>query len=67
MLRRLVDRLRPRRTGDQSADAPARQDHAQEREDRRRAQMSEEDRAWEAASQQRDRDNRARTQPPPAQ
>ena len=66
MLRRLVDRLRPRRNDDQPADA-AHRDHAQEREDRRVGQMSEEDRAWEAASQQRDRESRERNQPPPVQ
>ena len=67
MLRRLVDRLRPRRTDDQPADAPAPRDYAQEREDRHLAQMSEEDRAWGAASQQRDREIRERNQPPPVE
>ena len=65
MLRRFVNRLRRPRRDDQPADAPASRDYAQEREDRHLAQMSEEDRAWEAASQQRDRDNRERNQPPP--
>ena len=66
MLRRLVDRLR-RRTDDRPADAPVDRDYVQEREDRRQGQMSDEDRAWGAASQQRDRDNRERNQPPPGQ
>ena len=67
MLRRLVDRLRPRRADDRPAEAPAPRDYAQERDDRRQAQMSEEDRAWGAASQQRDREKRERDQPPPAE
>ena len=62
MLRRLVDRLRRRRNDDWPADAPAQRDYAQEREDHRLAQLSEEDKAWAAASQQRDRENRAREQ-----
>ena len=66
MLRRLVDRFRGRRPDDQPADAPAR-DYAQERDDRRQAGMSDEDKAWAAASQQRDRESRERDQPPPAQ
>ena len=66
MLRRLVDRLRRRRPDDRLADAPAPRDYAQERDDYRRAQMSEEDAAWGAASQQRDRERRERDQAPPA-
>ena len=65
MLRRFLDRLRRPRPDDRSADAPVDRDYAQEREDRRQAQLSEEDRAWGAASQQRDRENRERGQPPP--
>lgn len=64
MLRRLMDRFR-RRTDDQPTAAPADRDYVQEREDRRLAQMSEEDQAWGAASLQRDREARARNQPPP--
>ncbi len=65
MLRSLVDRLRGRSQDDQSAAAPADRDYAQEREDHRRTQMSEEDQAWGAASRQRDRDKREQGQPPP--
>ena len=64
MLRRLVDRLR-RRQDDEPAGAPAPRDYAQEREDYRDAQMSDEDKAWGAASQQRDRDRRERDESPP--
>ena len=66
MLRRLVDRLR-RRPADRPAGAPAPRDYAQERDDYRDAQMSEEDAAWGAASQQRDRERREGDQPPLAQ
>jgi len=66
MLRRLMDQIR-RRPAEPPADAPAHRDYAQEREDRRDAQMSDEDRAWGEASQQRDRENRERSQPPPVQ
>ena len=67
MLRRLMDRLRPRRTDDRPADASAPRDYAQEREDHRLGQMSEEDRAWGAASQQRNREKQEQNQPPPDQ
>ena len=67
VLRRLLDRLRRRPDDDRPAAAPADRDYAQEREERRLAQMSEEDRAWGAASQQRDRDTRERDQPPPVE
>ena len=40
--------------------APTRRDYATEREDVRLAHMSEEDRTWQAASLQRDRDKRER-------
>ena len=63
MLRRLVDRLR-RRPDARPAEASAHRDHAQERDDYRNARMSDEDKAWGAASQQRDRDRRERDQPP---
>ncbi len=47
MLRRLMDRLRRRgEEDDQPASAPAQRDYVQEREDHRRAQLSEEDQAW---------------------
>jgi hypothetical protein len=68
MLRRLIDRLRRRSPDDRPVEAPARRDYAQEREDRRHAQMSDEDRAWGEASRQRDREMREareRDQPPP--
>ncbi len=37
-------------------------DYARDREDNRLAHMSEEDRAWETASLQRDRETRGRSQ-----
>ena len=55
-----------RRGESQQAAAPAPRDYAQERADDRRAGLSEEDRAWEAASQRRARENQERDQPPPA-
>jgi hypothetical protein len=65
MLRRFMDRFR-RPTVDQPTPAPAERDYRQEREDLSRAQMSEEDQAWGAASRQRDLEKRARDQAPPA-
>jgi hypothetical protein len=62
MLRRLIDRFR--RRPDTPAAAPTPLDHAQERENRRQGGMSDEDRAWEAASQDRDRQRREQTQAP---
>jgi hypothetical protein len=64
VLGRFLDRFR-RRKVDQPASPPAHRDYVQEREDDRLAQMSEADQAWGAASLQRDRDQRARDQPPP--
>ena len=64
MLRRLVDRLRRRREDD-PAGASEPRDYAQERQDYRDTQMSDEDKAWGAASQQRDRERRERDQTPP--
>ena len=64
MLRRLVDRLR-RRQDDRPAAVSADRDYAQEREDYRDARMSDEDKAWGAASRQRDRDRRERDESPP--
>ena len=66
MLRRLVDRFR-RRQDARPAEASGHRDYAQERDDYRDAQMSDEDKAWGAASQQRDRDRRERDQPPNAE
>jgi hypothetical protein len=65
MLRRLMDRLRRRGHDDRPVGAPAPRDFAREREDRRQADLSDEDRAWQEASLQRDRERRARDQPPP--
>ena len=45
-----------------AGDQPPR-DYVGERQDARAAGMSEEDRAWEAASRQRERDRRAPDQP----
>lgn len=64
MLRRLVDRLRRRSQDDRPAAAPADRDYVQDREDHRRAQLSEEDQAWGDASLQRDREKRERDLPP---
>jgi hypothetical protein len=68
MLRRFVDRLRRRSADEQSAPPPAPRNYAQEREDRRLGQLSEEDKAWGEASRQRDqelREARERDQTPP--
>ena len=46
------------------ASTPADRDYKQEREDDRHAHMSDEDRAWEAASLQRNRELRARDDTP---
>ena len=57
-LRRWWAGVRGRRGGARPAgDRPPR-DYPREREDARVAGMSEDDRAWEAASRQRDRDRR---------
>ena len=60
MLRRLIDRLRRRGTDDRPAAEPAARDYAREREDSRQARLSDEDRAWQEASLQRDRERRER-------
>ena len=65
MLRRLLDRLRRRADDDRPVAAPGPRGYAQDREDSRRARLSDEDRAWEEASLQRDRERRERDQPPP--
>lgn len=65
MLRRLMDRLRRRRSDDHPAAAPAPRDYVQEREDHRHAQLSEEDQAWGKASRARDRARRAADESPP--
>jgi hypothetical protein len=64
VLRSIMDRFR-RRKVDQPGSPPVDRDYVQERENRRLAQMSEEDQAWSAASLQRDREARERNQPPP--
>ena len=66
MLRRLVDRLRRRGNDAPPAGAPAPRDFAQDREDSRQGRLSEEDRAWQEASLERDRVRRERDQSPPA-
>jgi len=58
MLRRLIERLQGRPAALGPADPPAERDYTQDREDRRVGQLSDEDRAWEMASQQRERDAR---------
>ena len=65
MLRRLLDRLRHRADDDRPAATADPRDYAQDREDSRRGRLSDEDRAWEDASLQRDRERREREQPPP--
>ena len=60
MLRRLIDRLRRRGRDDGSEGAPTARDYAQEREDSRQAGLSDEDRAWQEASLQRDQERRER-------
>ena len=66
MLRRLMDRLRRRGTGDdRPTGEPAPRDFAQDREDSRQGRLSEEDRAWQEASLQRDQERRERDQSPP--
>ena len=65
MLRRLLDRLRRRGNDVRPVGAPAPRDFAQEREDSREAGMSDEDRAWQESSLQRDRARRERDQSPP--
>ena len=56
MLRRLLDRLRRRADDERPVAAPGPRDYAQDREDSRRAGLSEEDRAWEDASLRRSRE-----------
>ena len=56
MLRRLLDTLR-RRPAPPVAGAPRSGDYAGDRETKRAGRLSAEDRAWEAASLQRNRDN----------
>jgi hypothetical protein len=65
MLRRLTNLLRRPRVEDTPATLATPRDYAQERADRRSAQLSDEDKAWSDASQQRDRENRERDQAPP--
>ncbi len=65
MLRRLIDRLRRRGRADGPAGASTARDYAQEREDSRQAGLSDEDRAWQEASLQRDQERRERDQSPP--
>ena len=60
MLRRLLDTLFARTKPPTSP--PRLTDHLGDREAQRAGQMSPEDQTWEAASQQRNRDNQARDQ-----
>jgi hypothetical protein len=66
MLRRLVKLLQGRPAARPPADPPAERDFTRDREDRRVGQLSDEDRAWEVASQQRKLDARDKETPPPA-
>ena len=65
MLRRLIDQLRRRGNDAPPAGEPAPRDFAQDREDSRQGRLSEEDRAWQKASLERDRDRRERDQSSP--
>jgi len=68
MLRRLMDRLRrrgPIAPADPAREEPAARDFVQEREDHRQTALGDEDRAWQEASLQRDRERRGRDQAPP--
>jgi LPXTG-motif cell wall-anchored protein len=58
-------RSRRERHEDVVAGAASTRDYAQEREDSRVGQMSEEDRTWEAASLQKNRDTQGQNPPPP--
>ena len=65
MLRRIQDWLRPllargSNAGGSEGGAPASRGYTQDREAERVGRMSDEDRAWEAASLQRDRERRER-------
>jgi hypothetical protein len=62
MLRRLTSLLRRPPVNDEPATPAAPRDYAQEREDRRTSQLSDEDKAWGAASQQRELENREQDQ-----
>ena len=66
MLRRLTALIRRPKAAEQSATLTAPRDYAKEREDLRTSQLSDEDKAWSAASQQRERDNRERDEGSPA-
>jgi len=66
MLRRLVQILQRHPAASPPADPPAGRDYTQDREDRRVGRLSDEDRAWEVESQQRQRDARDDKLPPPA-
>jgi hypothetical protein len=62
MVQTLWQWLRRRTTRVSASDAqPVNTDYAQDREDNRLAHMSEEDRAWQAASLQRERNTREQT------
>ncbi len=54
-------RRRPGRTNANDDASPVGADFAQDREDNRLGRMSEEDRAWERASLQKERDSREGT------
>ena len=70
MLRRIQDWLRPllgrgnNAGGSGEGGVPASRGYLQDREDERVGRMSDEDRAWEAASLQRDRERREREETP---
>ena len=66
MLRRLVELLQGRPAARPPTDPPAGRDYTQDREDRRVGRLSDEDRAWEVASQKRKLDAQDEKLPPPA-
>jgi hypothetical protein len=61
MLNRIIGMFRRPNNVVSSADPATPRNFAQEREDRRTSQLSDEDKAWGAASQQKDKENRERT------
>ena len=67
MLRRIQGWLGPllgRGSKGREGDAPASRGYVQDREDERVGRMSDEDRAWEAASLERERERREREDTP---
>lgn len=70
MLRRLLSRLSGRASAPSTPDPAAATDYSGDRESARRAQLTQEERDWEAASrqrnQERERETETGTDAPPA-